>query len=188
MATQTKYDSFRAAYDEEGRRYSELQSSARLLLVVCSFFLGGIGLRASDLPEGSGLAFGLTLLAAIAFGMAFFACVRALEMLDYKPVCDPEQILEGLPDDGDEPSDEDFLDDRIGDIVRAMPQNVASNDTRAARLHVASQLILLGIALALLGVAAEAWSDRRNNAEGDHGSTAEIDSKILEGQEERLEG
>lgn len=158
MATQTQYDVFLYLYEEENKRYEHLQDRAKLYLSIASIYLAAIAFKVDDvlrlatqfrIPAWLWLMTGGILIAAVVL-ISWAVCIR-----DYEGICDPIEVIATYVH---KPplSDEDFLNDRLGDLAAATNLNSAVN-TRVARLlkwAAVAIIIAFSLQLAFFAIAA----------------------------------
>ncbi len=146
MADKTQYEVIKAAYDEELKRYSDLNDKGKFFLGICTFFIGGSALKLNDVFSGScWCAYWSFALAFVLFTVSFLLVVSAMTLAPYETMFDPYHYIDKLGPTP--PSDEEFFDDRIADIAVAYRRNVEENDKRAKRLQRASYTMFVGIVL-----------------------------------------
>lgn len=155
MATREQLDFFRFLYDEEERRYGQLESRAKLYLSVIALFLATLIFKLDDAQKSIailGAPWWLVLVEGILLATALAFVVIGVFIRVYEGVADPEDIVNGFGDEA--PSNESFFDDRIADYVVATVRNSAMND-RAARfleiavLFLAAAMLMLPVILSL---------------------------------------
>jgi hypothetical protein len=148
MATEKQYQFFKALYDEESKRYEQLESRAKLYITILTFYLAAIAFKLDDVLQFFKL-FSIPRLLAVVAGLAFvsalLSCVIAILIRSYETPVNPEALLNSLP--SSPPSDEDFFDDRIVDYAVATNHNSDQNDRAANALQIAGWLLVVGVAL-----------------------------------------
>jgi hypothetical protein len=156
MATDTKYRIFKEIYDEETKRYSELDGKAKLYVTIITFYLGATAFKFKDVIELTGavpcgrwlyLAMGSVLIAAL------LRTVLAIRIRNFEGICNPVEVIREIAKTL--PNDDDFREDRIVDLAVATNRNSAQNDNIARNLSFASVFILLAgiIQFALFAIA-----------------------------------
>jgi hypothetical protein len=148
MATEIQYKVFKEVYDEESERYSNLGTRANAYLTLITFYLGAVLLKIDDV-----LKFVTTfripvvffLLIGTLFVVALLLTALALNIRDYEAICDPEEVIEAFGES--QPSDEEFLDDRIIDLAVATNRNSRQNNRVAGLLQWAARVICCCVAL-----------------------------------------
>jgi hypothetical protein len=143
MSTETQYKVFKELYEEEGKRYSELDGKAKLYITIITFYLGAIAFKFKDVMELTSsvtytrwlyLAIGSVLIAAL------LCTVIAMRIRTFEGICNPEEVIQRFGPTP--PSDDDFRDDRITDLAVATNRNSSQNDAIARTLSLASLFIL----------------------------------------------
>ena len=151
MATEIQYKIFKEIYDEETQRYSSLGTRSNLYLTVITFYLGVILLKVDDLLKFV-MGFGVSVVWFLCIGIVLVAAllltVRAVDIRKYEGICDPEEVIEGFGKTP--PTDEDFLDHRIGDLAVATNRNSAQNNRVARLLQWAARVIFVAVLLQVL--------------------------------------
>lgn len=151
MATKLQYDIFKAVYDEETARYGALENRSKLYLTILTFYLGAIAFKIDDVmkfitrfrvPIWLYMTMALILLAAL------LLTILATRIRGYEGICDLKDIYLSVEDSP--PTDEDFLEDRLADLVVATNRNSNQNDKVATYLQWASYLIFAAVSLQLL--------------------------------------
>jgi len=134
MATDAQYQIFKELYDEESKRYSELNGKANLYITIITFYLGAIAFNFKAVLEFTGsVAPAKWLYSAVALVLvaALLCTVNAMRVRTFEGVCDPEKVIN------------DFPDDSIADLAVATNRNFAQNNRIAGSLSWASVFILL---------------------------------------------
>lgn len=148
MATEPVYKFFQALYDEEAKRYAELESRARLYFSIASLYVGAIAFKFDDVIKFVARAHvpaAAIVLDGSAFVVAVLFCVLAMQVRTYEGIADPDVILNGFDEDG-VPGDVDFYDDRVVDYSVATARNSMVNNRVATWLSVSGFSILAGVA------------------------------------------
>jgi hypothetical protein len=144
MATEAQYQIFKELYDEESKRYSELDGKAKLYITIITFYLGAIAFKFKDVLEfTSPTSYAKWLYSAIALVLvaALLCTVNAMRVRVFEGICDPVKLIKEFGDTP--PTDDDFRDDRIADLAVATNRNFAQNNKIASSLSWASGFILL---------------------------------------------
>ena len=148
MVSEPIYKFFQALYDEEAKRFAELESRARLYFSIASLYVGAIAFKFDDVVKLVGRinlpAVHIVLDGAL-FIVAILFCVLAMQVREYEGIAAPYDILhlfevEGVPSDGD------FFHDRIVDYAVAVKRNSRINNRIAIWLSVSGFSILSGVA------------------------------------------
>ncbi|MEO0966238.1 MAG: hypothetical protein AAFY08_14105 [Planctomycetota bacterium] len=159
MASDSQYAVFRAVYDEERERYSELISRGKIYLTICSFFVGGLAFAFSDIfGAASSGAVALAMLAIFFFVVAFLLIIMALGVYEYERPFDPEEVIKEYERAVTAPNDASFLTSRIVDTAVATNHNATINDWRARLLQYASLLMFVGVLAGAGAVAGAIYS------------------------------
>jgi hypothetical protein len=146
MASEFQYKVFREIYEEEAKRYSDLDSRAKLYLTIATFYLGALVFRYSDLKAFNDvlkIPFLAYILIIAPMLLALLCVIVAVRIRKFEGLFNPEQVLEDLG--STPPKDEDFRDDRIVDLAVATNRNKRQNDRIANYLALAS--IMIGVAV-----------------------------------------
>lgn len=155
MATREQHDFFRFLYDEEERRYGQLEARAKLYLSVIALFLATLTFKLEDVQKSTallGAPWWLVVIVGILLATALIFVVLGVFIREYEGIADPEEIVNTF---GEEPpSNESFFDDRIADYVVATNRNASMNDRGARFLEIAvfflaAAMLLLLVILAL---------------------------------------
>lgn len=148
MATEAQYKFFKELYDEENKRYSELDNKGKLFVTIITFYLGAIAFKFNDVAhftEQVSYAKWFYLIIAIVLVGALLCTMFAIRVRSFEGICDPEEVIDKYGEVA--PSDTDFLDDRIADLAVATNRNSNQNDRIAENLALA--LVLLFVAGAI---------------------------------------
>lgn len=151
MATKEQLDFFRFLYDEEERRYGQLESRAKFYLSVIALFVATLTFKLEDAQKSVailGAPWWLVLVEGALLATALVFVVISVFIREYEGVADPEDIVNGFGDKV--PSNESFFDDRIADYVVATGRNSAMNDRAARFLEIAVSIIAVAMLLLLL--------------------------------------
>jgi len=152
MATKDQCDFFRYLYEEEERRYGQLESRAKLYLSVIAVFLATLTLKAQDVQASVkilGVPLWPLLIEALLLAGALVFVVLGAYVRTYEGVADANDVVERFGDQP--PTNEDFFDDRIADYVVATVRNTEVNDRSAWHLQ-ASAFFLAAAMLLLMGI------------------------------------
>ena len=148
MASEPIYKFFQALYEEESKRFAELESRARLYFSIASLYVGAIAFKFDDVIKFVNRAHVPAVVIVVdgaAFVVAILFCVLAMQVRKYEGISDPDEILNGFDEDG-VPNDIDFYDDRVIDYSVAIAKNSAVNNRVATWLLVSGFSILAGVA------------------------------------------
>ncbi|HEV7489052.1 MAG TPA: hypothetical protein VGQ65_25555 [Thermoanaerobaculia bacterium] len=148
MASEPIYKFFQALYEEESKRFAELESRARLYFSIASLYVGAIAFKFDDVIKFVNRAHVpavVIVLDGAAFVVAILFCVLAMQVRKYEGISDPDEILNGFDEDG-VPNDIEFYDDRVIDYSVAIAKNSAVNNRVATWLSVSGFSILAGVA------------------------------------------
>jgi len=143
-----QYQIFKTLFDEESRRYSELEARSRLYLTVITFYLSVIGFKINDVVEFANkfrVPLILYIVTAFALLLALLFTVASARIRNYERIADPEKIIRLLGESA--PTDEDFLDARLIDLAVATNRNAIQNNRVALMLRYASTFIFIGVVL-----------------------------------------
>ena len=147
MASEAIYEFFQTLFEEEGKRYAELEARARLYFSIASLYVGAIAFKFDDVIKFIGKA-NIPAVAVVLNGAAFVVavlfCVFAMQVRTYEGVADPDDILKGFDDTG-VPTDLEFYDDRVVDYTVAIARNSRVNNRVATWLSVSGFSILVGV-------------------------------------------
>lgn len=149
MATKEQHDFFRFLYEEEERRYSQLEGRAKLYLSVIAIFLATLIFKIDDVEKSIELLripWSVVLVQAALQASSLVFVVFGVFIREYEGIADPEEIVAGFGEAP--PTNEAFFDDRIADYVVATNRNAAANDKAARFLEIA--VFLLGSAMLLM--------------------------------------
>lgn len=151
MATERQYDVFKSLYDEEADRYTKLAGRAQLYLSIITLYVAAFAFKFEDIKkfiDPYGVSKYLAISVAIVLLLALLATLMAIQIRSYEGIADPEEIIKGYKDK--EPTDSDFLDERIADLAVATNRNSEINNRVANWLVVASWLLVFGLLLHLI--------------------------------------
>jgi|SRR5579864_5984312 len=144
MATEAQYRIFKEIFDEESKRYSELDAKAKLYITIVTFYLGAVAFKFKDVLElTNSIASTRWLYVAISLALviALLCTIIAMRVRTFEGICDPEEVIESFGTSP--PSDDDFRDDRIADLAVATNRNCDQNNKIARSLSCASFFILV---------------------------------------------
>jgi len=144
MASEAQYKIFKDIYDEESKRYSDLDGKAKLYITIITFYLGAIAFKFKDISEfTSSISYAKWLYSGIALVLvlALLSTVNAMRVRVFEGICDPEEVIKEFGENAT--TDDDFRDDRIADLAVATNRNFAQNNRIASSLSWASTFILL---------------------------------------------
>jgi hypothetical protein len=156
LATEQQYDVFKSLYDEEGARYRDLSERAKTYISVVTIFSGFLVFKSEDLKNllvANPLARWSFALGVLLFIGALVALVAATRIRRYVRFANPEKIIEDVPDDEDL-TNEQFFNDRIGELAVSTNQNARCNDELAQCLTFSSSLLMGATAAMFLSLAA----------------------------------
>jgi hypothetical protein len=148
MATKEQCDFFRSLYEEEERRYGQLEARAKLYLSVIAIFLATITLKLPDVQASVKILqvpFWPFLVEAALLAAALVFVVLGAFIREYEGIADPNDVVDGFGDTP--PSNETFFDDRIADYVVATTRNSKVNDRSARYLLVSVSLLAAAMLL-----------------------------------------
>lgn len=144
MASEIVYKVFKDVYDEEAKRYSELDGKAKLYITIITFYLGAVAFKFKEVMElSNSVAYAkwLYLILGSALIAALMCTVFAMRIRTFEGICNLETVIEDFGETP--PADDDFRDDRIADLAVATNRNSKQNDRIARSLTFASVFILL---------------------------------------------
>jgi hypothetical protein len=144
MATEGQYKTFKDLYDEEGKRYSELDAKAKLYITIITFYLGAVAFKFKDVLEltnSIACTRGLYLAISLSLVCALLCTIIAMRVRTFEGICDPEEVIASFG--ASPPSDDDFRDDRIADLAVATNRNFDQNNKIARNLSWASFFVFL---------------------------------------------
>lgn len=148
MASEAIYKFFQTLYDEETKRFAELESKARLYFSIASLYVGAIAFKFDDvvkLFKGVNLPAVLIVLDGTLFILAVLFCVLAMQTRNYEGIAEPYDVLHSFQTDT-APADADFFEARMVDYTVAAKRNSKINDRVAIWLSVPGFSILAGVA------------------------------------------
>jgi hypothetical protein len=151
MASKEQYEFFRLLYEEEERRYGQLEGRAKLYLSVITLFLAAVLFKASEVRSSAavlGIPWPVVAMEAAMLVGALLLVILGVLIRSYEGIADAGEIIEHLGDSP--PSNDEFFDDRIVDFAAASIRNARVND-RSAR-YLAGAAILLAGSMAVLVV------------------------------------
>ena len=157
MASEIQYKVFKELFDEETRRYSDLDNKGKLYVTIITFYLGAIAFKLRDVAEFTNSVpyakwFYLAIAAMLVIALLF--AILGIRVRSFEGIFDPEKIIASLGPVA--PTDEEFLDDRIVDLAVSTNKNSRRNDKVASSLASAlfcvfiagaTQFILLVVAM-----------------------------------------
>jgi hypothetical protein len=150
MATNTQYEIFKAVYDEEVERYSALESRSKLYLTILTFYLGAIAFKIEDVMKFVSqfrVPLWLYMSIALVLLLGLLLTILATRIREFEGICDLEKVVDSFG--AKPPTDEDFLDDRLADLVVATKRNSIQNDKIATCLQWASYMLFVAVLLQL---------------------------------------
>jgi len=150
MATKIQYEIFKAVYDEEAGRYSALESRSKLYLTILTFYLGALAFKIEDVMKFVSqfrVPLWLYMSISLVVLLSLLLTILATRIREFEGICDLEQVVDSFGTDA--PSDEDFLDDRLADLVVATKRNSIQNDKIAKCLQWASYMLFVAVLLQL---------------------------------------
>lgn len=150
MATKLQYEFFKSMHEAEYLHYGLLEARARLYLTLQTFYLGAVAFKFNDVVAFTN-AYNVPVLpyiaAAVLLLIGLFFTVRATCIRSYEVPCDLTEIVKSF---GNSPqTDDDFIDQRLGDFAVASKRNAAVNNRVATWLTGASWLLATAIFLHL---------------------------------------
>ena len=148
MVSEPIYKFFQALYDEEAKRFAELESRARLYFSIASLYVGAIAFKFDDVVKLVGrvnLPAVFIVLDGALFVVAILFCVLAMQVRKYEGIADLTDIIDEFSKDG-VPADGEFFRRRIVDYEFATKRNSAVNNRVASWLSVSGFSILSGVA------------------------------------------
>jgi len=146
LATKDQFEFFRALYDEEERRYEQLEGRAKLYLSIITALLAAFVLKADEVKRSGEkllVPWPLMLVEALLLAAALLLVILGSLIRTYEGVADPEQIID--PYGQKPPSDAVFFDLRIADFAVATNRNSNVNDRTARYLSAAGVLLALAM-------------------------------------------
>jgi hypothetical protein len=156
VATKQQYQVFKSVYDEELKRFNDLQNVSKLYLTILALFLFGSAAKAGDTLAGAAPAWRDTyFVAAACFALSFVTVIVSIGIQDYETMTDLSEVFDEFGDSP--PTDEEFLDFRLADMAAATKTNCKENDYRAKLLRFASWLLVAGVVLALVVLIRPVW-------------------------------
>ena len=156
MATKEQHDFFLYLYEEEERRYGQLESRAKLYISIVALFLASLIFKVEEVQQSVahlGAPWWLVVVEGILLATALVFIVFGVFIRTYEGLTDPEDVVNNF---GDEPpSNEEFFDDRIADYAVATTRNAAMNDRAARFLEIAVSFLAMAmlVLLIVLGMA-----------------------------------
>ncbi len=124
MATEKQYQFFKALYDEENRRHSELADRAKMYIGIVTLYVGAISFKIEDITKfakNENVPVWLFLLVGAIFLGALLFSVWAIFVRDYESIVDPEALAEQFGTAM--PTEDDFFSARIVDFAVAVNRN-----------------------------------------------------------------
>lgn len=150
MATKLQYEVFKTVYDEETERFEALESRSKLYLTIISLYLGALAFKMDEVLKFLSTfktPAALYIFMIIGFIISLLFTIFATRIRPYEGICDLEQVVDSFG--ADPPSDEDFLDNRLADLVVATNRNSIENDKMAAHLRRASYALVFAVVMQL---------------------------------------
>jgi hypothetical protein len=152
MNTVAQYEFFKFLYEQQSKRYEQLEARARFYLTILTFYLGAVAVSGKDLLpflakshvtrwifSGSG----------VAFVLAIALCVMSARIRIYEGVADPERLIRSSGER--EVKDSSFYENRIIDFAVATSKNSKEYDKIAKVLKWVVTFTFVGVGLHLLG-------------------------------------
>ena len=148
MATEAQYKIFKELYDEETKRYSDLDNKGKLYITIVTFYLGAIAFKFRDVSEFTNSVsfakwFYLVIASMLVAALVF--TVYSLRVRTSEGIADPEEIIANFGPVA--PTNEEFFEDRIADLAAATNKNSRRNNQIADYLAAAGVLILMAGAI-----------------------------------------
>ena len=144
MATEAQYKFFKELYDEENKRYSDLDNKGKLYVTIITFYLGAIAFKFNDVTQLTvqvSYAKWFYLVIVSVLVVALLCTIFAIRVRSFEGIADPVKVIDNYGESA--PSDTDFLDDRIADLAVATNRNSNQNNRIAGSLALASVFIFL---------------------------------------------
>jgi len=156
MATKEQYEFFQFLYQEEDRRYAELESRGRFYLSIVAIFLASLLFKVEEVRASAAalsLPWWMVLAEALFLALTLLFVVIGALIRTYEGVTDPDDVIGALGKAP--PANEEFFDDRIADYAVATKRNAAVNDRTATYLQISGVTLALAMAVlvAMLAVA-----------------------------------
>jgi hypothetical protein len=152
VASKEQYEFFRFLYEEEERRYAQLESRAKLYLSVVALFLASLAFKMEDAQKSVAILnvpWWLVLVEAVVLAAALVFILSGALIRNFEGVADPEDVIASFKDAP--PTNEEFFDDRIADFAVATNRNTSTNDRAVRFLELAGVLLVIAM-LVLLSV------------------------------------
>lgn len=160
MATKEQYEFFKLLYDVEEQRYGQLESRARFYFGGVSIFIAGILLKAPEVKASVaalGGAWPLMLLGALLLAVTLVLIGIGTHIRTYEGIADGGSVVKAYGEKP--PTNEDFFDDRIADLVVATARNSQVNNRVARVLAGAGYCLSLAFVALLAVVAFALWKE-----------------------------
>lgn len=146
MASEREYKFFQSLFESENERFKILQDKGKVYISIITIYLAALTLKIDDIakfaqtnkvPIFAFLAVGIIVVLALLFS------ILALVIRTYEGVTDPEELLKLF--DKKQPSDEEFMADRMVDYAVATNLCSDENDKAANFLQLASWSLFAGV-------------------------------------------
>src|ERR1043166_354913 len=148
LATELQFNVFKAAYEDENARYTQLESRAKFYFTIETFYLAAISFKFKDVLEFASvfaIPLGLYVIVGLLLVLAVLCTVLATRIRVYEAPYDLRDIVDAFGKKP--PTDTDFISDRMADCVVATERNCRVNDQVANWLGTASWLLFAAICI-----------------------------------------
>jgi hypothetical protein len=147
VSAEKLYDVVKTSYDEETKRYSDLNDRAKFYLSIVGVY-GAAALFKSDslhsAAERDVWTKALAIATATVLGLSVASVALSARLCFYETPFEPKDVIEELDDD-DEINPAVFYGARLADIAVAVARNSVTNDERARWLDIALYALVMGI-------------------------------------------
>jgi hypothetical protein len=151
MATEAQFNFFKSLYEDEAQTAQEIEGKAKVYLGIISAFLVAILLKTDDVVKSAAalnIPFSLILIEAILMSASLVCVVFALRIRQFEAVNDGVDIIGAYGEE--DPTDDDFYQDRIADYAVASSRNRGVNNETSTLLAWASRLLIGGMIYLLM--------------------------------------
>jgi hypothetical protein len=154
LASKNQYDVFKALYDDESARYKDLMDRAKTYISIITLLSGILVFKADELKvflSASPFVRWTFVAGAALFILALLALLLGMRIRNYDAFADPSAVVDQYPEDA-VMTDEEFFDNRIGELSLATTDNAGAHDALASGLAFSSWFLVLATSFTLLSV------------------------------------
>jgi hypothetical protein len=147
MGSEFQYKVFKATYDEEQSRYTDLEKRGQFYFGLQTFYLGAIAFKLDEVLKFAGRTKVPTVFFVLIGFLPLIALiftVLGMRIRNYEGASDLDEIVDSFG--AAPPTDSDFIDERLVDLAVATRRNSDVNDSVARYLTISAWLTLSAVA------------------------------------------